>query len=83
MLKVTIEIIPFGNKAETREIGGLIIWNDGSGDHNVGNYKFMFGTDPILSEGRKVTDLKNHNRNEGVMKLLYLCLKKVYGRRKK
>jgi len=82
MIKVVIEIIPFGNRAETREIGGLVIWNDATGDINKGNYQFMLGTDPTAVD-RKVTKVKGHYRSEGVMKLLYLCLKKIYGKKGK
>ena len=82
MIRVKVEIIPFGDYSERRTIEGIFIWNDRTGDHNVGNYQFMLGLDPTATD-RKVTQVKGHYRSEGVMKLLYLCLKKIYGKKGK
>lgn len=79
MIKVTIEIYPYGKEEEKRQIGGLCIWNDGSGDHNIGNYEFMLGTDPT-DLSMKISKVKGHRRVQGHLKLIYLCLKKIYGK---
>lgn len=83
MIKVTIEIFPFGNEKERREIDGLVIWNTGAGDHNTGCYNFILGTDPLEIATRKATTVTGHRRNEGALKLLYLCLDKIYGKKGK
>jgi hypothetical protein len=83
MIRVTIEIWPFGSEKEKRLIDGLIIWNTGKGDHNIGEYEWILGTDPTEIATRKSTTVKGHRRNEGALKLLYLCLDKIYGKKGK
>lgn len=39
MLKIRIELWPFGNEAQKREIATMDLWNDGTGDRYVGNYQ--------------------------------------------
>lgn len=38
MLRVTIEMIPQGDESRKRHLGTLEIANDGTGDHQSGNY---------------------------------------------
>lgn len=38
MLRITIELVPWGDDFLARPIGGMIIANDGSGDLDEGNY---------------------------------------------
>ena len=40
MLKVTIELFPYGNAETKREISSFYIANDGTGDSISGNYLF-------------------------------------------
>ena len=40
MLKVTIELFPYGNAENKREISSFYIANDGTGDSITGNYLF-------------------------------------------
>jgi hypothetical protein len=40
MLKVTIELIPFGDASKAREISSFYIANDGTGSSQIGNYLF-------------------------------------------
>lgn len=42
MLRVTIELVPYGNEDEAREIGKMLIANDGTGDYRTGNYAFVY-----------------------------------------
>lgn len=43
MIRVTVEMVPFGIEAHKRIIGTAIISNDGTGDHLSGNYKVSVG----------------------------------------
>ena len=38
MLKVTIELFPFGDSSKAREISSFYIANDGTGGRDIGNY---------------------------------------------
>jgi len=40
MLKVTIELFPYGNEKNSREISTFFIANDGTGSADYGNYLF-------------------------------------------
>jgi len=43
MLKVTIELYPFGAEEAKRTLGEVFIWNDGTGTSKKGNYRFWWG----------------------------------------
>lgn len=38
MLRITIELLPFGSEARKRHLGTMEISNDGTGDLEIGNY---------------------------------------------
>lgn len=42
MVKVTIELWPFGSEMGKKHLGTLLISNDVSGDESKGNYKCRF-----------------------------------------
>ncbi len=55
MIKVIVELHPFGSEADKRVLGEMIVWNDGTGSPSRGNYKFWFGRGAnTLAEQRKV-----------------------------
>jgi len=45
MIRVTVEILPFGDEARRRTIASMDIWNDGSGTIENGNYEGIIYTD--------------------------------------
>jgi hypothetical protein len=40
MLRVTIELVPYGKEEDKEKIVSLIIANDGTGTKELGNYKY-------------------------------------------
>ena len=50
MLKITVEIIPYGNEEEKQVIGTMEIINDGTGTIAFGNYKYI------------INDFNEHNK---------------------
>ena len=70
MIVVKIEIWPFGSESKKREIGKVIIINDGTGNNIIGNYKVQIED--------KIAEIKNHHREESVYKLLLKSLKAIY-----
>lgn len=73
MLRITIDLVPFGHKELTRKLGEIEIINDGTGSPEVGNYIYrLFDADTSI-EG----ELKEHNRAQSVFKLLKAVLNKA------
>ena len=71
MLKITIEVLPHGKKANRKVLGNATIINDSTGDEEIGNYDAtVLGASPVRVEGFK--------RSDGVWKLLYKVLQEVY-----
>lgn len=53
MLRVTIELLPFGSEARKRHLGTIDIANDGAGTRERGNYKVR-----LSKFGRPASDWK-------------------------
>lgn len=79
MLRIKIVIEPYGNKEWERDIGEIEIINDGTGDHQYGNYIYeLWDSNTTLHD--KVTikgELKGHNRMQSAFKLLQAVLNKA------
>jgi len=84
MIRVTIELIPFG-VGEPRTLGIAEITNDGTGDKNRGNYNFTLSkwapkTHEVWKTGH-VVDFDRKGR--GPWDLLYLVLRSCVRKRNK
>jgi hypothetical protein len=79
MLRIIIELVPFGKEELKRTIGGMTIANDGTGDHEYGNYKYeLFDANTTLHEPTKIKGtLKNHYRIQSVFKIVQAVLNKA------
>lgn len=42
MLRITIELVPYGNEDEASKIATMLIANEGTGDYKVGNYAYAY-----------------------------------------
>lgn len=72
MLKIIVELHPFGDESRKQEIESFTIANDGSGDAEVGNYVATFlGGDTVIP-------IKNHRRRRGSLYLIKRALQKYY-----
>ena len=80
MLKIKIELIPFGFlPVKTTWIAE--IWNDTTGSKSLGNYQFKIFEKNSESKIWKIGSIKNFQRLRwSVWYLLYLCLDQIYGR---
>ena len=68
MLRVRVELVPFGNESQARQIASMIIANDGSGDSEWGNYVYAYS-----DTSSKVTNsgvVKDHYRSMGLWTLI-------------
>jgi hypothetical protein len=73
MIRVRVEIVPFGIESDAREIGQMIIANDGTGDKYSANYGFVYAdTHGDHHEGT----VKNFSRSKGFWNLVSRCLAK-------
>lgn len=73
MLRIKIELVPYGDESLTREIGQVVIINDGTGDYRVGNYEYELSDRDVKIKGK----LKGHNRLQSVFRLLKAVLNKA------
>lgn len=81
MIRITVELLKFGEEDEKKLLGVMEISNDASGNVNIGNYKFKiskFGGKGVWKQGR----LEDFDRiNKGPWDLLYLALRSAVGNR--
>ena len=76
MIRIKVELVPFGNEEEAREIAQMVIANDGTALGDTGNYGFAYSSDRH-DEGDGV--VKNFGRDEGIWKLISKCLENPEG----
>jgi len=79
MIKINIEIHPFGLESEKRTLFEGRIWNDATGTPEVGNYKYT------LYSGEKVFngEVKNYERKRPIQDLLLIVLNEISEKEKK
>ena len=71
MIRVKVELVPFGNEDEARDIGELVLANDGWGNVFTGNYVFVYADD----NGQEFEgSVKDFPRRQGIWKLLAECI---------
>ena len=76
MLRITVEIVPFGVEEDKKTIGEMVIVNDGAGTRNLGSYYWNLKDDKGLALfGEEV----QHKRSHGVWPLIYKCLRQADG----
>lgn len=52
MIKITVELFPYGSETNKSVLGTAKIWNDATGTKTKGNYCFqLFGKSRLLREG--------------------------------
>lgn len=52
MIKITVELFPYGSEQKKSTLGTAKIWNDGTDTKTKGNYCFqLFGKVKMLREG--------------------------------
>jgi len=76
MLRVTIDLIPHGNKDSKEMLAEILIQNDRSGTWEIGNYRVTMSEHGNITGGR----VENHPRLQHgpaflVMKAIEACLK--------
>lgn len=78
MLRVTVELVPYGLEKAKKKIAIMEIWNDGSGDVAIGNYGFKISETADIKNEWKSGELKNFPRlGLNVYHLIFRILRKV------
>lgn len=73
MLRITVELVPFGDESMAKTIGKGYIINDGTSRNNQANYDCIFKViDKNQTENIK---LKNFDRSKGFWSLIGNALK--------
>jgi hypothetical protein len=84
MIRVTVELVPFGFEENKRHLGTAEIWNDATGTLDVGNYKYRlskWGRPDVNWKEGKVKGFPRKSR--GAWDLLYLVLRDAVASRNK
>lgn len=71
MLRITIDLIPHGDKSRTQTISEIEITNDGTGSAEYGNYGATINLGSSLTA---ITHVSGFPRKLGVLQLLRLIL---------
>ena len=71
MIRVKVELVPFGIESEAKEIGQLVLANDGWGNIFTGNYVFVYADD---NGNEHEGSVKNFPRQQGVWSLISECI---------
>ena len=77
MIRVTIELLPFGDVSKAKKLSEIHIANDGSGSSDRGNYMARIHPEQKYTP-KVVTDYPRNSYH--VNRLLYLVLKYFYGK---
>lgn len=80
MIRVTIELVPYGIEERAERLAEVKIWNDGTGGDTRGNYKATLSKSGSFNTLWKKTDIKNFPRlRKNVYHLLYQVLDSILG----
>ena len=74
MIKVIVELIPYGMKEAATKNAEMTIINDGKGNHEKGNYTYTIDSN-ILNENIKGY-VKGYDRKKMIWSLIKTILKK-------
>ena len=67
MLEIKVSLVPYGDSSRERVIEKFIIYNDGTGSSEFGNYVVEY-------EGEEIGVVKSHKRSEGALELIRKAL---------
>lgn len=76
MIEIKIDLVPFGFHSASRQIGFIKISNDGTGNAEIGNYRYEINDDydRLIVSG----EYKGFKRGKGIFLLLKEILDDAY-----
>lgn len=72
MLRVTVELIPFGDETKAKKLGEMVIANTGSVGDDKASYEAWIGPDDFTGSKAKFGKLDVFERSKGVWELIRL-----------
>ena len=70
MLRVTVELVPFGQETGARKIVEMLIANDGDGDGTHCSYEGWISSDSWTKDQARYGKVKDHDRRQSVWTLI-------------
>jgi len=87
MLKVIIEMHPFGSDSDKQCLSEIFIVNDGTGNRDIGNYSvFIYHPKIPSSDGKRRSAevcVRKFSRKLGAQALVSLCLQRLHAKKEK
>lgn len=77
MLRITIELVPFGVEDEAHKIATMLIANDGTGTHKTGNYAYAYEY-ADRPDDPEIGIITRFPRNDGAWELVRKVLNNKY-----
>lgn len=77
MLRVTVELVPYGDESKKKQIGQMVIANDSSGDSSKASYQAWTAADAWSKEPARFGKLSGYDRSQSVWELVRLVLEAV------
>ena len=68
MLEIKVSLVPYGDRSRERVIEKFIIYNDGTGSSEFGNYIIK------IHNKKEIGTVKSHKRSEGALELIRKAL---------
>jgi hypothetical protein len=82
MIRVTVELVPFGREADKRVLKQMEIANDGTGTNEYGNYKVYEPSGCAddrkrLSKAGSIPRVLDHDRSRSMWELVWRALDRI------
>ena len=72
MIRVTVELVPFGDNGKAKKIGEMVIANTGSVGGDTASYEAWIGPDDYTKSKAIFGRLENFDRSKGAWELIRL-----------
>jgi hypothetical protein len=76
MLRVTVEIVPFGDETMARRLGGVLIGNTGEGNMRTGHYE-VWETLASGGQRRAARRIRRFPRSRGWLPLVFMAFETI------
>lgn len=77
MLRITIELVPFGDEDRKHKIGEMLIVNTGDSSGSKGSYKAWTVSDDWSGKPARYGKLDNYDRSQSPWELIRLMLEAI------
>lgn len=77
MLRVTIELVPFGNEMAKKKIAEMVLANDGTGNPEKADYEAWTASNEWSGEPARYGKLVGYDRSQSVWELIRLMLEAI------